>query len=257
MGFVDGKVAIVTGAASGIGRAAAEIFAREGARVLIADVDEVDLAETGARVAALGAEVVALPTDVSDEASVARMIGTAVDRFGRIDCAFNNAGVSDTTSAFETLTLEAWNRMIAVNLTGVFLCMQHEIRQMKQQEPIGEIRGAICNTSSGAGVIAAPGLPHYTAAKHGVLGLTKVAAQELFGAGIRVNAICPGMTASKMTAAFAAEDNAITRSIMKRLPGGRMGRPEEVAEAAVWLCSPLAGFVSGEAMLVDGSQVSR
>ena len=257
MGFVEGKVAIVTGAASGIGRAAAEIFAREGARLLIADVDDAGLSETETRVAALDAEVITEPTDVSDEASVARMVSAAVARYGRIDCAFNNAGISDTTSAFDELPVEAWNRMIAVNLTGVFLCMQHEIRQMKQQEPVDEIRGSICNTSSGAGVISAPGLPHYTAAKHGVLGLTKVAAQELFGTGIRVNAICPGMTESKMTAAFAAEDNKITRAIMRNLPGGRMGRPEEVAEAAVWLCSPLARYVSGEAMLVDGSQVSR
>lgn len=257
MGFVDGKVAIVTGAASGIGRAAAEIFAREGARVLIADLDEAGLASTEASVRAAGADVLMQPTDVSDDASVGGMIGAAVARWGRIDCAFNNAGISDATSAFESLTLDAWNRMIAVNLTGVFLCMQHEIRQMKQQEPVQETRGAICNTSSGAGVIGAPGLPHYTAAKHGVLGLTKVAAQELYGAGIRVNAVCPGMTESKMTAAFAAEDNEITRGVLKRLPGGRMGRPEEVAEAAVWLCSPLARFVSGESMLVDGSLVSR
>ena len=257
MGFVDGQVAIATGAASGIGRAAAEIFAREGARVLIADTDEDGLAETASSLEAVGAEVLALPTDVADEASVARMVAAAVERWGRIDCAFNNAGVSDTTAAFEDVSLDAWNRMIAVNLTGVFLCMQHEVRQMKRQEPIDGMRGAICNTSSGAGVIAAPGLPHYTAAKHGVLGLTKVAAQELFGAGIRVNAVCPGMTESKMTAAFVAEDNEITRSIMKTLPGGRMGKPEEVAEAAVWLCSPLARFVSGDSMLVDGSMVSR
>ena len=257
MGFVEGKVALVTGAASGIGRAAAQIFAREGARVLIADVDESDLEETAAMVAASGGDVLAHAADVSDQASVAGMVAAAVARWGRLDCAFNNAGISDATSSFETLSLEAWNRMIAVNLTGVFLCMQHEIRQMKQQEPDAEIRGAICNTSSGAGVIGARGLPHYTAAKHGVLGLTKVAAQELYGEGIRVNAVCPGMTESKMTAAFAAEDNAISRAVMRHLPGGRMGRPEEVAEAAVWLCSPLARFVSGESMLVDGSQVSR
>ncbi len=257
MGFVDGKVAIVTGAASGIGRAAAGVFAREGARVLIADTDATGLAETAHSLAQAGAEVLTQPSDVSDDAAVAAMVAAAVDHWGRIDCAFNNAGISDATTAFEDLSLEAWNRMMAVNLTGVFLCMQHEIRQMKRQEPVDEIRGAICNTSSGAGVIAAPGMPHYTAAKHGVLGLTKVAAQELYGAGIRVNAVCPGMTESKMTAAFVAEDNEITRGIMERLPGGRMGKPEEVAEAAVWLCSPLARFVSGESMLVDGSQVSR
>ena len=257
MGFVEGRVAIVTGAASGIGRAAAEIFAREGARLLIADLDAPGLSETEARVAALGADVITEPTDVSDEAAVARMIAAAVARYGRVDCAFNNAGISDATSAFDELPVDAWNRMIAVNLTGVFLCMQHEIRQMKRQEPVDGLRGSICNTSSGAGVIAAPGLPHYTAAKHGVLGLTKAAAQEFYDIGIRVNAICPGMTESKMTAAFAAEDNKITRAIMRNLPGGRMGRPEEVAEAAVWLCSPLARFVSGESMLVDGGQVSR
>ncbi len=257
MGIVDGKVAIVTGAASGIGRAAARVFAREGARVLIADVDTDDLEETAALVAEVGDAPLVQPTDVTDESAVAAMLDTALARWGRIDCAFNNAGVSDGTAAFEDLSRESWDRMIAVNLTSVFVCMQHEIRQMKAQEPVDGFRGAICNTSSGAGIIAAPGLPHYTAAKHGVLGLTKSAAQELFGAGIRVNAVCPGMTASKMTAAFAAEDNDITRAIMKRLPGGRMGQPEEIAEAAVWLCSPRASFVSGEAMLVDGSQVSR
>jgi len=257
MGIVEGRVALVTGAASGIGRAAAEVFAREGARVLVADVDAEGLSETAERVAACGQDPLVRPTDVSDDTAIAAMVSAAVERWGRVDCAFNNAGVSDTTGAFEGLSREAWDRMIAVNLTSVFVCMQHEIRQMKQQEPIEGFRGAICNTSSGAGVIAAPGLPHYTAAKHGVLGLTKGAAQELYGKGIRVNAVCPGMTASKMTTAFAAEDNDITRAILARLPGGRMGRPEEVAEAAVWLCSPRASFVSGEAMLVDGSQVSR
>ncbi len=257
MGLVDGRVALVTGAASGIGRAAALAFAREGAQVLAGDVDAEGLAETAALARESGSEVASAPVDVADERAVQGFVETVVRRFGRLDCAFNNAGVSDQTGAFESFAAAAWNRMIAVNLSGVYWCMKHEIRQMKTQARVAGMRGAICNTSSGAGVIAAPGLPHYTAAKHGVLGLTKVAAQELYGEGIRVNAICPGMTDSKLTRAFASEDNALTRAVLKNLPGGKMGRPEDVAEAAVWLCSERARWISGEAMLVDGGQVSR
>jgi NAD(P)-dependent dehydrogenase (short-subunit alcohol dehydrogenase family) len=176
------------------------------------------------------------------------MVATAVDRYGRLDAAFNNAGVSPVAKSFTDHTLEEWQRVIDVNLTGVFLCLQHELRQM-----VAQGSGAIVNTSSGAGIVAAPGQPQYTAAKHGVLGLTKATAQEYARAGIRVNAILPGMTDTPMMQEYLAEHGGMVRM----LPMGRLASAEEVAQAAVWLCSDAASYVSGTSLVVDGATICR
>ncbi|OHT20515.1 SDR family NAD(P)-dependent oxidoreductase [Edaphosphingomonas haloaromaticamans] len=244
-----GKTALVTGGASGIGLACLEQFAAAGANVVVADIS----GEAAGRVAArLGDKGLAFGGDLADPETVAELFDIAVARFGRIDCAVNAAGISGNWGAFEDFPLDEWHRVIAVNLTAVFLCMQHEARVMLRQGG-----GAICNISSGAGFIAAPGMPHYTAAKHGVLGLTKVAAKEYAARGIRVNAVCPGTTDTPMMAKSIGGDSERQKLMDSTVPMGRMGRPEEIAAAAVWLCSDAASFVSGESMAVDGASVCR
>jgi NAD(P)-dependent dehydrogenase (short-subunit alcohol dehydrogenase family) len=242
------RVALVTGGGSGIGRAASLLFAREGTKVVVADVDADHAEETVKLVAGEGGDATACSVDVRDDESVAAMVTRAVDTYGRLDCAFNNAGISPVAKPFVEHTLAEWQRVIDVNLTGVFLCMQPELRHMVEQGG-----GAIVNTSSGAGVVAAPGQPQYTAAKHGVLGLTKQAAQEYARAGIRVNAILPGMTDTPMRREYLEEHAAMTRM----LPFGRLATPEEVAGAAVWLCSDAAAYVSGASLVVDGATICR
>src|SRR4029079_3121569 len=185
--------------------------------------------------------------------SVDALVAATVSHFGRLDCAFNNAGISPGVSAFTDVSVDDWQRVIAINLTGVFWCMQAALRQFVSQ---GE-GGVIVNTSSGAGVVAAPGQPAYTAAKHGVLGLTKGAAQEYARSGIRVNAIRPGTTDTPMLRKFIAENPEMEKPMRRMTATGEFGLPEKVAEAAVWLCSDAASFVSGESMLVDGGQVCR
>lgn len=253
MGVVEGRVVLVTGGGSGMGRAGAAIFAREGAaHVYVADRDGPGADETVEHVAAAGGRATALVLDVTDEAAVVGAVARIVAEQGRLDCAWNNAGINDVSRPFPDLTLEAWDRMIAVNLTSVFLCMREELRQMQSQG-----HGAIVNTSSGAGLIAAPFLPHYTAAKHGVLGLTKAAAQEFNGVGIRVNAVCPGMVDTPMIQDWFRTSPEVANAVLATMPGGRLGRPEQVAEAAVWLCGDGADWVSGLSMVVDGGQLGR
>lgn len=250
--FRHDEVALVTGAAGGIGRATAVLFAAEGARVAVVDVDSAGVDATVGLIESAGGEAVPVVADVTDEDQVAAAVQAAVDAFGRLDCAHNNAGTSGRPVPFTELTLEDWNRVVSLNLTGVFLCLKHELAVMA---PAG--RGAIVNTSSGAGVIGFPGLPHYVASKHGVLGLTKTAAQEYVRSGIRVNAICPGTTDTPMMQAFIGGDAAMEKMMRRTVPTGEMGRPEQVAEAVVWLCSDRASFVNGESMLVDGGTVCR
>lgn len=251
-GLVEGKVVMVTGAGSGIGRAGASIFAREGAaHVYVADRDEAGGEAAVAEVTGAGGKATFLPADVTDEAAVAQLVRRVVDEQGRLDCAWNNAGITDASRPFHELDLEHWDQMIKVNLTAAFLCMKHELVQM-----VAQGGGAIVNTSSGAGLVGAPGLPHYTAAKHGVLGLTKVAAQEYAGRGIRVNAVCPGMVDTPMLRSWDVPKE-IWDSLVAAMPGGKLGRPEQVAEAAVWLCSDRADWVSGLSMAVDGGGLSR
>jgi NAD(P)-dependent dehydrogenase (short-subunit alcohol dehydrogenase family) len=248
-GMVDEKVVLITGGGSGMGQAGAGIFAREGAsHVYVADVNEEGGAQTVADVEAVGGKATFVAVDVTDAGAVQRLVDRIVDEQGRIDAAWNNAGINDTSVPFHELTIEAWDRMVAVNLTSVFYCMKYEIPPMLRQGG-----GAIVNTSSGAGLVAAPGLPHYTAAKHGVLGITKVAASEFNKQGIRVNAVCPGVIDTPMIRSW----NLFSPELVASLPGGGLGKPQHVAEAAVWLCSDHAEWISGVSMVVDGGGMNR
>jgi NAD(P)-dependent dehydrogenase (short-subunit alcohol dehydrogenase family) len=251
MGLVDGKVALVTGAAGGIGGASAKLFAAEGAKVMVVDIDGEGAEEVAAAIRKDGGEAVGRRVDVADEAAVEAMVAAVVDLWGRVDCAHNNAGISDRKSGMTQLALADWQRMIDVNLTSVFLCLKHELRQMVDQGG-----GAIVNTSSGAGIVGYPPLPHYVAAKHGVLGLTKCAAQEFVRQGIRVNAVLPGLIETPMLRDSMATEE-LAEALRASVPRGTLGQPEEVAQAVVWLCSDRASFVSGESMLVDGASVCR
>jgi NAD(P)-dependent dehydrogenase (short-subunit alcohol dehydrogenase family) len=250
-GLLAGKVALVTGAASGIGRAALLAFAREGARVLASDLDAARGEQAAEQVRAAGGEARFVAADVTDEAAVEALVRAALDAFGRLDCALNNAGITGATGLLQDIGREGFERTLTVNLTSVFLCMKHELRVMRAQGS-----GAIVNTSSGAGVVPAPGLSPYCASKHAILGLTRTAAVENARSGVRVNAICPGSVDTPMLRAF-MQDPEAERMIRASQPGGRLGTPEEIAEAAVWLCSDRASFVSGASLLVDGAAVAR
>jgi len=253
MGLVDGKVVMVTGAGSGMGRAGAAIFGREGAaHVYVVDVDDDGGEQTAASVRGAGGAATFVHVDVTDESAVEALVGRIVAEQGRLDCAWNNAGITDVAAPFTSLSKAGWDRMIAVNLTSVFLCMKQELIQMERQGA-----GSIVNTSSGAGIVAAPFLPHYTAAKHGVLGLTKAGAQEYNSRNIRVNAVCPGMTDTAMIQDWFRTSPDIAKAVLATMPGQRLGRPEQVAEAAVWLCGDAADWVSGLSMVVDGGAVNR
>jgi len=251
-GLVEGKVALVTGGGSGIGRESAILFAAEGARVFVTDVDEARCRETAETIRAAGGTAEAWRVDVSDEAQVAGMIEACVARLGALDCALNNAGVSGPTGPLDGVALADWSRTLAVNLTGVFLCMKHEITEMKR---LGG--GAIVNMSSGSGWIATPGLSPYCASKHGVLGLTKTAAVENARTGIRINAVCPGSIDTPMLRGAMAQGEAVAAMIRASMPIGRLGEPREIAEAVVWLCSDRASLVTGASMGVDGASVAR
>jgi len=251
-GLVEGKVALVTGAASGIGRATALALARDGARVLVADRDGAGVQAVAKAIAQQGGEAVATQTDVSQPEQVEAMVRAAVDAFGRLDCAVNGAGILAMPALLHELALDQWERTLAVNLTGVFLCMQHELRVMREQGA-----GSIVNVASGGGVLGTPALGHYCASKHGVLGLTKTAALENARGGVRVNAICPGSTDTPMLQGFMGSSPEARKMILASAPPGRLGTAEEVAQAAVWLCSDRASYVSGESLFVDYAAVSR
>jgi NAD(P)-dependent dehydrogenase (short-subunit alcohol dehydrogenase family) len=251
-GLLTGKAALVTGGAKGIGRATALAFAREGARVLVCDLDA-DAGRAVAReIGEAGGDARFRRADVTREDDVAGLVAACVEAFGRLDCAVNNAGITGTGGPLASLSLDDFRRVIDVNLTSVFLCMKHELPVMQRQAS-----GAIVNLASGAGLIAVPFLAPYCASKHGVLGLTKTAAAENAKTGVRVNAICPGSTDTPMLRGAMAQSPDLEKLILASSPAGRLGRAEEVAEAAVWLCSDRASFVSGESMLVDGGAVAR
>jgi NAD(P)-dependent dehydrogenase (short-subunit alcohol dehydrogenase family) len=249
---LEGRIALVTGAANGIGRATAQVLAARGASVVLADVDESAAAATAALIGA-DDRVATVLADVTRQDDIEMMISFAVECFGRLDCACNVAGISVEPKPFVDHTLEEWQRVIDVDLTGVFLCMQAEIRQMLAQ---GD-GGVIVNVSSGAGVVPAPGQPHYTAAKHAVLGLTKQAAQEYARAGIRVNAVLPGQTETEPMKAYLDAQPDHGERLLRRMPMGRMARPAEIAESIAWLCSDASSYVNGVSLLVDGGQIAR
>jgi NAD(P)-dependent dehydrogenase (short-subunit alcohol dehydrogenase family) len=249
-GDFTGKVAFVTGAGSGIGRTAALAFAREGASAALADVSEKDNQETARMIEEQGGRALPVRCDVSRIEDVKAALDKTAERFGRLDFAFNNAGIEPRKpAATADYDLEEWNRIIDIDLRGVFLCMKFEIPLMLKQGG-----GAIVNTSSGAGLIGIKGSPAYTAAKHGVIGLTRAAALDYAAQNIRVNAVCPGYIDTPMMTRFTGGTNQGRARVISEEPIGRMGRPEEIANAVLWLCSDAAGFVVGSAIVIDGGQ---
>lgn len=244
---VAGKVAVVTGGASGIGRAAALRLALGGASVLVADRDEVGGHGTVDLIADAGGTAHFRSVDVTDPVAIAAMVDDAVASYGRLDLAVNNAGMSGTYAPLGDQTLEDWNLTLAVNLTSVFLSMQAEIPAM-----LATGGGSIVNTASGAGLMGFANLPAYVASKHGVVGLTKSVALEFARKGIRVNAVCPGSVRTPMLEGFTGGDEAALQGMGKMQPIGRLGTPDEIGEAIAWLCSDAASFVTGVALPVDG-----
>jgi NAD(P)-dependent dehydrogenase (short-subunit alcohol dehydrogenase family) len=250
--FFNGNVALVTGAASGMGLATARAFAEAGAAVALADVNDDAVRSVAEEFTASGYKALAVRCDVTDEAQVAAMVEQTVSTFGRLDAAFNNAGIQVPAVETADATSEEFERLIAINLRGVWNCMKYELRHMREQGS-----GAIVNNSSIGGLIGNPGLAIYHATKHGVLGLTKSAALEYAMRGIRINAVCPGTIDTPMVAEMVARQPELMNDILKAQPNGCMGRPEEIASAVLWLCSPGAGFVIGHALVVDGGYTVR
>ena len=242
-----GQVALVTGAASGMGLATARAFAAAGASVVLADVDEDALHAATDELTAAGHHALAVACDVSDEDQVAGVVDRTVATFGRLDMAFNNAGIQAPPSDAADEPTETFERVNAINLRGVWACMKHELRQMREQGS-----GAIVNCSSLGGLVGLPGRAAYHASKHGVLGLTKSAALEYASRGVRINAVCPGTIETPMVADMVATGELDMAEALRNQPIGRLGKADEIAGAVLWLCSPGASFVMGVALPVDG-----
>ena len=251
MNGINGSVAIVTGASTGIGHAAALRFADEGASVVVADVNVEDGEDTVAEIEGMGGEATFVETDVSDIDEVQAMVDAAVETYGGLDFAFNNAGIEGANEPTTDQPLENWDQVIDVNLKGVFQSMKAEIPVLLENGG-----GAIVNMSSIAGKVGFPEISPYVASKHGVIGLTKTAALEYSDAGVRVNAICPGVIDTPMVDRSSGDNEAVDGAIAAT-PIGRLGEPEEIGDAAVWLCSDDASFVTGEALVADGGLTSQ
>ena len=248
-GFMDKKVALITGGAAGIGRAAALLFAKEGARVMVTDVEADGAGQTAAMIREAGGDASFLKTDVGEPDQVGAMVKAVIDTYGRLDCAVNNAGIEGSIANLAECSLDNFDRIIRTNLRGTFLCMKYELPEMMRQGC-----GAIVNCASVAGLIGFAGISAYTASKHGIIGLTRNAALEYGKAGIRVNSVCPGGIETRMLDSLAGQlgsDDA-GELLAPMHPIGRIGQPVEVAELMLWLCSDRASFVNGAAMTVDG-----
>jgi NAD(P)-dependent dehydrogenase (short-subunit alcohol dehydrogenase family) len=243
----SGKVALITGAAAGMGLATANAFAKAGAAVVLADYQEESVKAAAQKLVAAGHKAIAVRCDVSDDTQVAAMVDRTVAEFGRIDAAFNNAGVMAHIAPTADSTREDWDRVIGINLRGVWSCMKHELRQMERQGS-----GAIVNNASVGALTGNPGIASYIASKHGVVGLTRTAALEYVKHGIRVNAVNPGLIDTQVARDVVSGNEQAYNEIAKNVPIGRAGRPEEIASAVLWLCSPGASYVIGHALTVDG-----
>ncbi len=243
----EGQVALVTGASSGMGLATARAFAEQGASVALADINEDALRAATDELTAAGHQVLAVVCDVADEAQVAALVERTVASFGRLDMAFNNAGIMIPPSDAADEPADNFDRVNAINLRGVWACLKHELRQMREQDG-----GAIVNCSSLGGLVGLPGRASYHATKHGVLGLTKSAALEYAPRGVRINAVCPGTIDTPMVADMLARGELDMAEAVRSQPIGRLGTADEIAAAVLWLCSPAASFVVGVALPVDG-----
>jgi NAD(P)-dependent dehydrogenase (short-subunit alcohol dehydrogenase family) len=245
-------VAVVTGASSGIGLAAAQAFAEGGAAVVLADVNESALTAATHALTNHGHRAIGVMCDVSDEAQVAAMVERSVTEFGRLDMAFNNAGIAGPSGDLADEAIEEFDQVTAINLRGIWTCLKHELRQMRSQGS-----GAIVNCSSLGGLVGQAGRASYHATKHGVIGLTKSTAMDYAPRGIRINAVCPGVIDTPMNAVMAKEQPEAMAAVLRDQPIGRLGGADEIAAAALWLCSPAASFVVGVALPVDGGFVAH
>jgi len=247
----NGKVALVTGAASGIGRSSAQLYAREGAKVAVADVDEIGGMQTVSLICEAGGQAFFVRADVSSPRDCEDMVRQTIEKYGRLDYACNNAGIGGEQNPTGEYSIEGWQKVIAINLSGVFYCMKYEIPEMLK---VGS--GSIINMASILGQVAFAGSPAYVAAKHGVIGLTKTTAVEYAAQGIRINSVGPAFIQTPMIAAL--EENPDTLKMLVDLhPMGRLGNPDEIAELVVWLSSDRASFVTGAYYAVDGGYLAR